>query len=1145
MEEQDRILLKKFMDKVWPDYRNNVYRGLYRTYHPSTYSESFSNPMDNMVEAVDEIDVAINKGMSYGLISKDGSVSSFSISSGFGPPLEIHEGGNTEQMGWLPATLLFNVLWDIVEEFRCYCGEDGIDPDCKGKCMGEFPYLYEDYNNLHDYMKILESEGAPLDILLDEYPLQLNKIQLSPDYPYRPHEHNHNSNRLEEDIDKFLSRRLSVIKENIYTLSDGDLLGEGEQHKLERQMCELFDLHKHEASEHLFNWSIKDVIKEHDLTMNSSDNKRNELRDNLFDQLDETFGVFPHPDGELEFEGQPVAIYSFEFDEFVPFDTLYDPLSNLLDRGVDQESVELFIEIITEWVSYSMTEKPEMFNEETDIFGQGLMDPINPEDFEGTEEEWEELVNSGEPWEEKPNYDYTDGKTDPEKGFVAPSKEVTDNICNVENFCKEQGPITFGQLKALVEAATSKRIAGDMGRGVFKTLWRIIPFFIPQVLLAAVGVTATRAINKIVTPALKDTKGYKSWWGKVVLKAMDIAEGDYIPDVALGDDPLGKVFFISDGLLEMIKDKYKLKFARYVADVAASRPDSEPVPDWFVENLLRDYLNQKFLLDPPLQPKKGLEFEDLRTVNESKMSDIDLKKNKRLNEHEEPGLSPELEIGDVIRVVDIDREVESQSIKYNIPPPELRPEKFTPYAVVDKESNGSESKYPFRYTLVPEDKLEDYEKNLDRGYGDYETYEKLLFPWVHQWIYADTPMANKVDRLTISENTQSAYDNEDLCDELTISTEEELREKLEGMSIGEEDRYEIEELIEDMLSDTESLHPRLSSAEAETDFDISNMYGRKIQSILCTYEKKNINNLDEIDIDFKGTTLGKKNDKFTDGRPPKERSNYTQGVNEELTNRTELNPELDEGDHVKIISIDGEHANMPKRWEVYVVNSVHHDNASRGSGFYYGLYPKVQMDANLIGSILAGGGKPREVYLYRGDEWIKVENSKVNPLIKKLDGLEVEIDTVKYDLGYVDEETGESTGNLFFEITNPRFEPKMEQPKYVRNDMFHYDLTFTGEESGILVDWFNKEELEKMFNQDGIKGKLNKAIYENYLKLYGMKQMYVRVQEFIIDDYSSPGLGDSSILYSLPHVPDDEDLSENILDTFKVISELNKGIVIN
>ena len=244
---------------------------------------------------------------------------------------------------------------------------------------------------------------------------------------------------------------------------------------------------------------------------------------------------------------------------------------------------------------------------ESDVFGQGLLDPIEPEEFEGDDEEWEKLMSDveNEP-ESEPEYEYTGGKTDPAKGFVAPSAEVTDNICKVEGFCKAQGPITFGQLKSLVEGATSKRIQADMGRGVFKTLWRIIPFFIPQILLVAVGVTVTRAINKIITPALTDTRGYKEWWGKLVLKAMDVAEGDYVPDIALGDDPLSKVFFISDGLLQMVRDKYKLKFARYVAEVAESKPDNEPVPEWFIDNLLRDYLNQKFLLNPPLQLRDGV-----------------------------------------------------------------------------------------------------------------------------------------------------------------------------------------------------------------------------------------------------------------------------------------------------------------------------------------------------------------------------------------------------------------------------------------------------------------------------------------------------------------------------------------------------------
>ena len=262
----------------------------------------------------------------------------------------------------------------------------------------------------------------------------------------------------------------------------------------------------------------------------------------------------------------------------------------------------------------------ERITEDNDVFGQGLLDPIEPEEFEGEDEEWGKLLDDVEDTPETPEV-YVGGKTDAEKGYVAPSKEVTDNICEVEGFCSEQGPITFGQLKALVEEATRKRIGADIGRGIFKSVWRIVPFFIPQVLLVAVGVTVTRAFNKIITPALKDTRGYKSWWGKAVLKAMDVAEGDYIPDVALGDDPLSKIFFISDGLMSMLKDKYKLKFARYVAEYAAGRPVDEPVPEWFVENLLRDYLNQKFLLNPPLPTKMDV---DLTTKVEVEENQLDL-----------------------------------------------------------------------------------------------------------------------------------------------------------------------------------------------------------------------------------------------------------------------------------------------------------------------------------------------------------------------------------------------------------------------------------------------------------------------------------------------------------------------------------------
>ena len=77
---------------------------------------------------------------------------------------------------------------------------------------------------------------------------------------------------------------------------------------------------------------------------------------------------------------------------------------------------------------------------------------------------------------------------------------------------------------------------------------------------------------------------------------MDLAEGE-LPTT----DPLSKIFFISDGILEMLNENTRLKFTRYISELAASKPKDEPVPDFFVENELRGYLNAKFLINPPLQ----------------------------------------------------------------------------------------------------------------------------------------------------------------------------------------------------------------------------------------------------------------------------------------------------------------------------------------------------------------------------------------------------------------------------------------------------------------------------------------------------------------------------------------------------------------
>jgi hypothetical protein len=181
---------------------------------------------------------------------------------------------------------------------------------------------------------------------------------------------------------------------------------------------------------------------------------------------------------------------------------------------------------------------------------------------------------------------------------IEPSRTAVKNICTAEKFCSAQGKITFGQLKALVESGKKERLAKHIGEGGVKALIRIIPWFLPQVALAGFIGSTARALNKLFKPALTETESYKTWWGKVVLNAFKLSEGE----INL-EDPFSRIFFISDGLMTMLDDKYKIKFATHISEIANSMDDNTEVPELFVENELRKWVNDKFFLDPPLPPK--------------------------------------------------------------------------------------------------------------------------------------------------------------------------------------------------------------------------------------------------------------------------------------------------------------------------------------------------------------------------------------------------------------------------------------------------------------------------------------------------------------------------------------------------------------
>ena len=182
---------------------------------------------------------------------------------------------------------------------------------------------------------------------------------------------------------------------------------------------------------------------------------------------------------------------------------------------------------------------------------------------------------------------------------ITPSESAVKNICDAEKFCSAQGKITFGQLRALVESGSNKRLYKHIGEGGYKATLRLLPWFIPQLAFAGFTGSIIRAVNKIFRPTLEETTTYKTWWGKVIMKSFDLAEGDLNLS-----DPLTSIFFISDGLLTLMDNRFKVKFARYIAELASEMPDDQEVPEFFVENELRHWLNDKFLLDPPLPPKR-------------------------------------------------------------------------------------------------------------------------------------------------------------------------------------------------------------------------------------------------------------------------------------------------------------------------------------------------------------------------------------------------------------------------------------------------------------------------------------------------------------------------------------------------------------
>ena len=195
---------KYFMKKFWKPHKGNLYRQLYKTYHESTYEESFSEPSGNFDEALYTLEDGVKEGTKLGLLAPEFGTPGFDETLGDVPPAtskqaqEFYQGTGHQAtyptlndklqilngvfLDWVHGILLFDVFYDIVMEFRCYCGVYGIDPDCVGKCLDK--NLKKDYNTLYNFMLELKRRGVPVGEILSERHLEKIHLIDNPDDGY-------------------------------------------------------------------------------------------------------------------------------------------------------------------------------------------------------------------------------------------------------------------------------------------------------------------------------------------------------------------------------------------------------------------------------------------------------------------------------------------------------------------------------------------------------------------------------------------------------------------------------------------------------------------------------------------------------------------------------------------------------------------------------------------------------------------------------------------------------------------------------------------------------------------------------------------------------------------------------------------------
>ena len=177
----------------------------------------------------------------------------------------------------------------------------------------------------------------------------------------------------------------------------------------------------------------------------------------------------------------------------------------------------------------------------------------------------------------------------------------------LSTYLSEKGEkFTFGILNAIFKDAIRAKKITNIKKGIHNIIPSIVPLALaPWYPVAAVIGSvfgASRMFHKIFDPIfnyINPQSKYTDFLKKMIDIYMLIPEGE----VPL-KDRFTRAFVVSDRLVDAIKPDVLDKFSDYLSSEMAIKEQDEEVPDHYIENELKEYLNREFNIDPEIPLKK-------------------------------------------------------------------------------------------------------------------------------------------------------------------------------------------------------------------------------------------------------------------------------------------------------------------------------------------------------------------------------------------------------------------------------------------------------------------------------------------------------------------------------------------------------------